>query len=172
MNIDIITTLVTLVTVILTWFSLETVKYFRNRKSVDKTIEESAEQAEVETAFKKFDLFQKQQEQIYSMVEKFGDIINAMDIKNLREELAKHIKSDKQNWQKRNKENTEMKLQLLRLQLLNLIQHPPAESNGAIDMLYTQYKKLGGNSYICTIYENYKKEITETTTQKNGTVRH
>lgn len=158
MSNEIMIALIGLGTGVLAWFSLETVKYFRNRKSVDKTISEQAEQAEVDTNFKKFDLFQKQQEQIYSMVEKFSEIINSMDITDLQTELNKHIKADARNWTKRNKENREMKLQLLRLQLLNLIQHPPVDSENTIDTLFTQYKKLGGNSYICSIYDNYKKK--------------
>ena len=46
---------------------------------------------------------------------------------------------------------------LKRLELLNMMQHSPAETKTITD-LYAEYKEMGGNSYIDKQYQKWLKE--------------
>lgn len=49
----------------------------------------------------------------------------------------------------------------LRLQSLQMMQHDPT-NRYAITLLYDQYKKLGGNSYLDAEYEKWAKKYNKT----------
>lgn len=52
---------------------------------------------------------------------------------------------------------TDVKRDLLRLQILNLVQHEPKNKDTILN-LYDTYTKLKGNSYISTIIEKWRLE--------------
>lgn len=53
----------------------------------------------------------------------------------------------------------------LRLQSLQMMQHDPT-NRYAITLLYDQYKKLGGNSYLDAEYEKWAKKYNKPTKAK------
>jgi hypothetical protein len=70
-------------------------------------------------------------------------------IDTLRKNFEKNEKADESRFR-------QTRQKLMRLELLNMIQHSP-ENKNAIMSLYDQYKRIGGNSYIKEIYTDWKE---------------
>lgn len=58
-----------------------------------------------------------------------------------------------------------LKMDTLRLQLLQMIQHDPT-NRVAITMIKDQYVNQNGNSYVLTEYEKWAKKYNKTTKEK------
>ena len=58
-----------------------------------------------------------------------------------------------------------LKMDTLRLQSLQMMQHDPI-NRFAITLLHDQYKKLGGNSYLDAEYEKWAKKYNKPTKEK------
>jgi hypothetical protein len=68
----------------------------------------------------------------------------------LKTQMDSHIASDAEN-------HKNIKLQIKRLELLNLIHHSP-DKKKQIERVYVEYKDLGGNSYIDDVYDEWEKQ--------------
>ena len=58
-----------------------------------------------------------------------------------------------------------LKVVQVRMQCLQMMQHAP-ENRFAITMLYDQYKRMGGNSYLDAEFEKWAKKYNKTTRTK------
>lgn len=63
------------------------------------------------------------------------------------------------------KSNAELKLETLRIKYLHFYHHQPWEAN-IISSIFDEYKKLGGNSWIDDLHEEWKKNLRKGTYKK------
>lgn len=80
--------------------------------------------------------------------------------KQIKDLLEAQNKGFKESIEKQNRHLDELRRSTLRLEIGRLLDHEPKNSD-TIHKLYDEYLRMGGNSYMVSRIEKWKKEIGE-----------
>lgn len=129
------------------------IQWIFNRKYEKRQLEVLSEKIQIDNKNAQFDLFAKMNDYLEDKFMKFEtqDQKHSQEHEKINKQIKEIIAVEKTLIE----EMQGFRQQLLRLQVLQLIDHSP-EMKDSIDKLYKEYKSSNGNSYLDVKYKKYK----------------
>ncbi len=131
------------------------IQWIFNRKYEKRQLKVLSEKMQIDNKNAQFDLFAKMNDYLEDKFMKFEtqDQKHSQEHEKINKQIEKIIAVEKTLIE----EMQGFRQQLLRLQVLQLIDHSP-EMKDSIDKLYKEYKSSNGNSYLDVKYKKYKEK--------------
>lgn len=129
------------------------IQWIFNRKYEKRQLKVLSEKMQIDNKNAQFDLFAKMNDYLEDKFMKFEtqDQKHSQEHEKINKQIEEIIAVEKTLIE----EMQGFRQQLLRLQILQLIDHSP-EMKDSIDKLYKEYKSSNGNSYLDVKYKKYK----------------